>query len=61
MGLYSRLSIKQKQIVWAWAFLSLPILFYGLIRFYPTSTAFVISFQDWNLLSEPSWVGWENY
>jgi len=60
-SLYSKLSIKQKHVVWAWAFLALPVLFYGLIRFYPTATAFIISFQDWNLLSEPSWVGWENY
>ncbi len=45
MTLYWNLTIKQKQIVWAWAFLALPVLFYGVIRFYPTGTAFVISFQ----------------
>ncbi|MEP0942912.1 MAG: sugar ABC transporter permease [Rhizobiaceae bacterium] len=61
MSAYSNLTIKQKQIVWAWAFLALPVLFYGLIRFYPTGTAFVISFQEWNLLGTRTWTGFDNY
>ena len=47
---WHRLSIKQKQVVWAWAFLAIPILFYSVVRFYPTGNAFVLSFQEWNLL-----------
>ena len=39
MNLYRSLSIRQKQIVWAWAFLALPVLFYTVIRFYPTGNA----------------------
>ncbi|WP_424974747.1 carbohydrate ABC transporter permease [Dinoroseobacter sp. S124A] len=58
---YSNLSIKQKQIVWAWIFLAVPVLFYGIIRFYPTGNAFLISFQDWNLLGDRTWTGWDNY
>lgn len=58
---YSNLSIKQKQIVWAWIFLAVPVLFYGIIRFYPTGNAFLISFQDWNLLGSRTWTGWDNY
>jgi multiple sugar transport system permease protein len=58
---YSNLSIKQKQIVWAWVFLAIPVLFYGVIRFYPTGNAFLISFQDWNLLGARTWTGWNNY
>ncbi len=61
MGLYRNLSIRQKQIVWAYAFLAIPIVFYVVIRFYPTANAFVLSFQDWNLLSERRWAGTENY
>ena len=61
MRIYRNLTIKQKQIVWAWAFLALPVLFYGVIRFYPTGNAMVISFQDWNLLGSRTWAGWENY
>ena len=61
MGLYRNLSIKQKQIVWAWMFLAIPVVFYVVIRFYPTANAFVLSFQDWNLLSDRRWTGADNY
>ena len=61
MSLYRNLTIKQKQIVWAWSFLALPVLFYVVIRFYPTGTAFVISFQEWNLLGSRTWTGFDNY
>ena len=61
MKLYQELTIRQKQIVWAWAFLALPVLFYVVIRFYPTGNAVVISFQNWNLLGDRTWAGMENY
>ena len=59
--MYRNLPIRQKQIVWAWAFLALPVLFYTLIRFYPTGNAILISFQDWNLLGDRTWTGFDNY
>ncbi|MBB5516482.1 multiple sugar transport system permease protein [Rubricella aquisinus] len=58
---YSNLTVAQKQVVWAWGFLALPILFYVVIRFYPTFGAMVLSFQDWNLLGDKSWTGFDNY
>ncbi|MDZ4135076.1 MAG: sugar ABC transporter permease [Paracoccaceae bacterium] len=61
MKLYRNLSISQKQVVWAWAFLALPVLFYVVIRFYPTANAIILSFQSWNLLGPREWVGVENY
>lgn len=61
MTRYRNLTIRQKQIVWAWAFLAIPVLFYGVIRFYPTGTAFIISFQEWNLLGSRTWAGFDNY
>ena len=61
MSWYNHLTIKQKQVVWAWGFLSLPVVFYCVIRFYPTLNAITLSFQDWNLLGARSWVGLENY
>lgn len=61
MSIYRNLTIQQKQIVWAWAFLAVSVLFYVVIRFYPTGNAFLISFQDWNLLGDRTWVGWDNY
>lgn len=61
MSLYRNLSIRQKQIVWAWMFLAIPVLFYVVIRFYPTGNAVLISFQNWNLLGSRTWAGFENY
>lgn len=61
MRFYNNLTISQKQIVWAWIFLALPVLFYVVIRFYPTANAFVLSFQEWNLLGDRKYVGLENY
>lgn len=61
MRFYRNLTIKHKQIVWAWGFLALPVLFYTVIRFYPTGNAILISFQDWNLLGERTWTGFDNY
>ena len=61
MTIYRNLSIRQKQVVWAWGFLALPILFYVVIRFYPTFNAIILSFHSWNLLGPREWVGMENY
>jgi multiple sugar transport system permease protein len=58
---WGRLTLSQKQVVWAWAFLAVPILFYGLIRFYPTLEAFYIATTNWNLLTEPAFIGLANF
>lgn len=61
MKAYRSLTIRQKQIVWAWTFLALPVVFYTVIRFYPTASAILISFQEWNLLGTRTWTGLDNY
>ncbi|MFT6658535.1 MAG: multiple sugar transport system permease protein [Maritalea sp.] len=61
MNFYGALTIKQKQVVWAWTFLALPTIFYCLIRFYPTLNAITLSFQEWNLLGTRTWTGIDNY
>ena len=61
MKFYRNLSISQKQVVWAWTFLALPVIFYVVIRFYPTANAIFLSFQEWNLLGKREWVGVDNY
>lgn len=61
MSFYKNLSVRQKQVVWAWGFLAVPVVFYTVIRFYPTGQAFVLSLMDWNLLGEKTWVGFDNY
>ena len=38
-----RFSIGAKLALWAWAFLALPIVFYVVIRFWPTLHAFYLS------------------
>lgn len=55
------LTVRQKHILWAWMFLAVPVLFYVVIRFYPTANAMLISLQEWNLLGTRNWAGLENY
>ncbi len=59
--MFKNLTIAQKQIVWAWAFLALPVVFYVVIRFYPTGNAILLAFQDWNLLGARTWAGLDNF
>ena len=59
--MYKHLTIAQKQIVWAWGFLAIPVVFYVVIRFYPTANAFILSLQSWNLLGSREWTGLENF
>ena len=55
------LSMRSRQLMWVWAFLALPILFYSIIRFYPTLQAFWLSLTDWDLMKPPSFIGFGNY
>ncbi len=57
-----KLTLRQRQIIWAYAFLSVSLLFFIVIRWYPTLLAFNISFRDWNVFeSSGPWVGMDNY
>jgi multiple sugar transport system permease protein len=56
-----RLSMRSKKVLWAWSFLAVPIVFYVMIRFYPTLQSFRISFTDWDLLSDPTYIWFDNY
>lgn len=58
---WDRFSIGTKRVLWAWAFLALPIVFYAGIRFYPTLQAFWLSMTDWDLLRSPNFIGFANY
>jgi multiple sugar transport system permease protein len=53
-GLWSRMSLGQKQLIWAWGFLAIPLLFYVVIRFY-------LSVTDWSITRPAAFVGLENY
>ena len=58
----NKLSIKQKQALWGYAFLLIPTIFYLSIRFYPTINSFYISLTDWDIVSvNKNIIGLENY
>jgi multiple sugar transport system permease protein len=61
MRILDKLTIEGKQAVHAWIFLAIPILFFGVIRFYPAIEAFSIAFTEWNLLSPARFVGLNNF
>ncbi len=57
-----RLTLRQRQVVWAYIFLSVSLVFFVVIRWYPTILAFNISFRDWNVFEAGGpWVGLQNY
>ena len=58
---WDRRSMRTKRLVWVWSFLALPILFYSVIRFYPTIEAFWLSLTNWDLLKPPQFIGFANY
>ena len=60
-GFSDRFSMKTKRLIWVWTFLALPVLFYSVIRFYPTIDAFRLSLTDWNLMKPPKFIGFANY
>lgn len=53
--------MRTKRLVWIWSFLAIPILFYSIIRFYPTLQAFWLSFTNWDLLRPAKFIGVANY
>ncbi len=59
--LMDRLSMRTRRLIWVWSFLALPILFYSVIRFYPTIEAFWLSLTDWDLMNPPKFIGLANY
>lgn len=56
------LSLKQRQALWAYTFLLLPLLFFLIVRFAPTLSAFRLSLHDWNIIGDNKpFVGMDNY
>ena len=58
---WSSLTIDQKHAFTAWIFLFIPILFYLIIRFYPTFEAFYVSTLKWNILGSKKYIGFKNF
>ena len=56
------LSLRQRQVIWAYIFMSVSLVFFVVIRWYPTILAFNISFRDWNIFQGSGpWVGMANF
>lgn len=55
------LSMRTKRLLWVWGFLAMPVLFYAVIRFYPTFQAFYLSMTNWDLVRPAKFVGFANY
>ena len=60
-GFLERRTIGEKRALMAWLFLLIPVLFYVIIRFYPTFEAFFVSTLKWNLLGKQKFIGFKNY
>lgn len=55
-------TIASKKEKWAYLFISVPVIFYILVRFLPTLYAFYLSFTDWDIISSSAnWIGLDNY
>lgn len=61
LGWYRSRTVGQKQAVWAWIFLALPLFFFVSIRLFPTGYTTYVSLTDWNLLRPKAFVGLDNY
>ena len=62
MKTVSRQSLERTKRLWAYLFLVLPIIFYLIIRFYPTFYAFFLSLTDWDIVSKnKDFIGLTNY
>lgn len=55
------LTLKQKEAVTGIAFISLPLISLILFMYYPIIRSFYISLFDWNLLTKPTFTGFNNY
>ena len=56
------LSIEKKKQIWAYVFITVPILYFFAFRIFPTLYSFNISLRDWDLLSvDKPFVGLSNF
>jgi len=55
------LNIYTRQRLWGLSFVLPAFIFFAVFAFYPMINAFFISFTDYNLMTDPKFVGLENY
>lgn len=55
------MTLKQKEALTGFTFILLPLLSLIILMYYPIIRSFFISFFEWDLLREPTFIGIENY
>ncbi|MDI3525286.1 MAG: multiple sugar transport system permease protein [Candidatus Atribacteria bacterium] len=61
VGCLKVLFSKRKEMIAAYMFLLPSFLVIGVFVIYPIVSSFLLSFQDWNLLGNKVWAGFDNY
>jgi len=60
--MFSKLSLRHRQQLWAYAFILIPLFFFVSIRIGPALFSFNVSVREWNILSpEKPFVGLANF
>jgi multiple sugar transport system permease protein len=54
-------NLRRNEMIWGYLFIAAPILGFLLFGAIPLIGSLVIGFTQWNLASEPQWVGTRNY
>jgi len=52
---------RKKELAWLYLFVAPPVLGFLIFGLTPMLFSIFISFQKWDMISTPSWVGFENY
>ena len=55
------MTLSQKRALRAWSFIGIPLIYFILIRFYPSLDAFSIAFTDWDIVGEKKYIGFDNF
>ncbi|MBT6134552.1 MAG: sugar ABC transporter permease [Kordiimonadaceae bacterium] len=55
------MTVSQKRAMCAWSFIGIPLIYFILIRFYPSLDAFSIAFTDWDIVGEKKYIGFDNF
>jgi multiple sugar transport system permease protein len=55
------MTVSQKRAMCAWSFIGIPLIYFILIRFYPSLDAFSIAFTDWDIVREKKYIGFDNF
>ena len=60
--MFKKRTLRQKQELWAFSFLAIPLFFFVVVRFFPAFYSFNVSLRDWSMLSlEKPFVGLGNF